>query len=124
MSVKMNASSFEADLNKFAIRTELELDTVVRKIALSLYDGITNKTPVDTGRAKGNWNLSVDSMDTSVNPKARGKKRVSLKKGDGNNVIYISNSLPYIGVLEDGHSKQAPHGMVALTLAEVRASLL
>ena len=37
--------------------------------------------------------------------------------------IWISNNLPYITALEDGHSKQAPAGMVALSLAEVSSGL-
>ena len=37
--------------------------------------------------------------------------------------IWISNNLPYIEALEEGHSQQAPHGMVALSLAEAEQGL-
>ena len=33
-------------------------------------------------------------------------------------VHYIQNSLPYMQALEDGHSTQAPAGMVAITQTE------
>jgi hypothetical protein len=120
----MSVASFGKDLKRFSKRTDLELDTVIRKVALELYDGITAKTPVDTGRAKGNWNLSVGKKNTKVNVMAKGKKGVSLKKGDGEKPIYITNSLPYINTLENGSSKQASAGMVDITVNEVRASLL
>jgi len=49
---------------------------------------------------------SIDRIISSVPIKAAGK------------VHYIQNSLPYMQALEDGHSSQAPNGMVALTETE------
>ena len=46
--------NFAGDLKKFAQSTNLEIETVVRKVAFDIYKGITQKTPVDTGRAKAN----------------------------------------------------------------------
>jgi hypothetical protein len=127
----MSVQSFGKELKAFSKRTDVKLDVTVRKVALALFDGITEKNPVDTGRAKGNWNLSVGKMDQSVNDNAtstslgRPGKAPNMKKGDGDKVIWITNSLPYINALEHGHSrKQAPRGMVSLTVNEVRASLL
>ena len=116
---------------------ETSVDEITRKIALIAYDGITKKTPVDTGRARGNWNFSVGNADTTVSSEGFGKStgshvnsptppsspkapKITLKKGDGLEDIYITNNLPYIKRLEDGHhSKQAPKGMVKVTLAEI-----
>lgn len=42
---------------------------------------------------------------------------------DGGELIYITNNLPYIERLEFGHSKQAPAGMVRLSVAEVAAEI-
>ena len=127
----MSVQSFGKELKAFSKRTDVELDVTVRKVALALFDGITEKNPVDTGRAKGNWNLSVGKMDKSTKDNAtstaKGQpgKAPNMKKGDGDKAIWITNSLPYINALEHGHSqKQAPHGMVNLTVNEVRASLL
>ncbi len=122
--------SFDKDLVNFSKRTGVELDKTVRKIALELYDGVTKKTPVDTGRAKGNWNMSVGRKDISVNnsatstPQGQSAKRPILIKGAGEKPIYITNSLPYIYALEHGHSQKASAGMVAITVNEVRVSLL
>ena len=43
--------SFNADLQRFADKTGVKLDLVVRKVALDIYEKVTVKTPVDTGRA-------------------------------------------------------------------------
>lgn len=32
-----------------------------------MYEAIVLRTPVDTGRARGNWNVSVNTIDSSVN---------------------------------------------------------
>ena len=99
---------------------ETSVDEITRKIALIAYDGITKKTPVDTGRARGNWNFSVGSPDSTIDENATKIKPAKLKKGDGLEDIYITNNLPYIKRLEDGHSKiKAPKGMVKVTLAEI-----
>ena len=122
--------SFNADLQRFADKTGVKLDLVVRKVALDIYEKVTVKTPVDTGRAKGNWNMSVGRKDTSTNdnatstPQGQPAKKPFLIKGSGVSVIYITNSLPYIYALEHGHSQKASAGMVAVTVNEVRASLL
>jgi hypothetical protein len=39
-------------------------------------------------------------------------------------IAYIQNNLPYAQRLEDGWSKQAPAGMVALSLAELQAEIV
>lgn len=136
----MTAQGFNIDLRKFAQKTGLELDTVVRKVALDAYSRVTKKTPVDTGRARANWNVGVGSPDLSVeddgfkkgtgshrgkssSPSSPQASEVTLSRGDGNKTIYITNSLPYIHTLEDGHSTQAPNGMVSLTLSELAAGI-
>ena len=91
---------------------------VVRKLAFEAYNGVTLKTPVDTGRARGNWNIGAGSPDLSTTEQTS-SPRPSLAKGDGEKVIYITNNLPYIERLEDGWSKQSPSGMVGLTMIEL-----
>jgi hypothetical protein len=118
-------TNFELDLKKFAKETGLELELVCRKIALNAYDKVTKKTPVQTGRARGNWNTSVDKADTTIDESATQIKTPSFKQGDGKKVMFIANSLPYINRLEHGWSKQArnPNGMVSVTMAELKGSL-
>jgi hypothetical protein len=113
--------SFDSDLNRFIERTGIEADIAIRKIVFDGYKMVTKKTPVDTGRARANWNVSVGSIDRGVNEEARSTKTPMLRKGDGLKTTYIVNSLPYIHALETGSSTQAPNGMVTVTVNELRS---
>lgn len=91
-------------------------------LGLQIQKGISLKTPVDTGRARANWFMAEGAPDTSA---TAAKTPKDYARGDfqANGVpIFITNSLPYIVALEYGHSKQAPAGMVRVTLAEIAAT--
>jgi hypothetical protein len=119
-----NASK-RGDLQKLADKMSLNLDTVVRKSLLELTGDIIKRTPVDTGRARGNWQATVGSPATGVldaadksGDKTTGKAQDAISKATGN-IYYLTNNLPYIQALEYGHSKeQAPHGFVRLAVAD------
>jgi hypothetical protein len=92
-----------------------------RTLGINLHARISNRTPVDTGAAKGNWlvGFTTPPMHISEN---RGIQDVSaqLNTYQWPETIYIVNNLPYIQKLEDGHSRQAAPGtMVALSIAEL-----
>ena len=59
-----------------------------------IFDSIVEHTPVDTGYAQSQWEIDFPSEDECE----------------------ISNGCDYISYLEDGHSSQAPHGMVQVAL--------
>lgn len=105
------------------------LEATKGAIALEAFSKIVRRTPVLTGKARGNWNLSVGTPDlterrpaptgqTSIN---RAKQVLGSNRSGAGKIkrIYIANGLPYILRLENGWSKQAPAGMVAITLAEL-----
>ena len=83
---------------------------------------------MDTGRARGSWTISVNQADRSVLPPAPpgqvyppppiGALDVRI-----NEQIVISNNLPYILELENGHSQQAPVGMAAVSIEEVQLKM-
>ena len=108
---------------------------VRKNYTFALYSSIVKKTPVDTGRARANWNVSAGSPDLSTSEETReSPKSIStIPDPQGDESMFISNNLPYITKLEyggypnppkggngktvDGYSKQAPEGMVGVTLA-------
>lgn len=91
-----------------------------------LHDGMDINAPEGYvgGRFRGNWQFSIDSpadgeLD-AVDPS--GNSAVAALKAQVSGLTigqtaYIVNNLPYAIPLEYGHSKQAPHGMVRVTLA-------
>ena len=112
----MSIQSFDADLEKYLVVMGVGVDKAVRTIAMDLYNNITQMTPIDTGRAKGNWNTGIGAPDTSISENATTVKPFKAKIGDGLKAIYITNNLPYINKLEYGSSQKAPNGMVRVSI--------
>jgi len=76
------------------------------------------------GRFKNNWYVGFDSQPTESNdtPDAsgqgsntRGLAMLEVFRVGHVSSIYFTNNLPYAQALENGHSSQAPGGMVGLT---------
>lgn len=125
----MSARDFAIDLKKFGEITREQGRVIFRKIALDLDARIVLGTPVDTGRARGNWFPSINTpssrVDLSASDKSGGSA-ISAAQGivtvaDLGDTIWFTNNLPYILPLENGHSKQAPIGMVDVNLNAVAA---
>lgn len=109
---------------------ELEDNTekFVRALGLEAMGRLMRKTPVDTGRARANWNASVGSPKREVDEDLRASDVRSQQQsaeqeiaefGPGES-LYLTNALPYIPPLEDGHSDQAPQGMIKVTAEELK----
>jgi hypothetical protein len=128
--------SFEDDLRKFEAKTTRKLTQVGRKVALELFRRVIYKTPVDTGRARANWQVTIGTPAAGTieiddtNGGATMSKATAASAGfRAGDTIYLTNNLPYIRKLEEGgypdgpktvggFSRQAPAGMVALTVQE------
>lgn len=127
---------FEAALKKFNAEVAAFANTLMpqqfvafhKKIALDALRSIVLRTPVDTGRARGNWQVTIDVPAEGVMDEVDGGGMATVSKGTGAlgglgpyRVVWLTNNVPYIGELEKGSSTQAPTGMVALTITEMRA---
>lgn len=118
-----NIKNFNDELQKFILVTGVSVDKGVRTLAIRLYDGITKMTPVDTGRAQGNWNMGIGAPDLSINEGATSIQPFNPKIGDGLKTIYITNNLPYINVLEYGNANREPVGMVKVTMNNIKVEI-
>ncbi len=112
-----------------------QISIVHRKICLDLTSKVVFRTPVDTGRARMNWQPSrgapaegvigergerFPGAGSSVMGEATSQV-FSLKPFD---VYFLTNNLPYIERLAEGHSPQAKDGeMIDQSLAEIEESL-
>lgn len=109
---------FDKDTTKFVKRIEgEEVGKRVRIITLDLFRRFRQLAPVDTGRYRAAWNIGIERPDTSVPPPSARVQTGSapfaaLRKLKPFPVVYITNSLPYAKRLEDGHSGQAPTGVL------------
>lgn len=111
-----NPNDFSAAFARQVKAIQLKLDAIPGKVALELLGSLVEKSPVDTGRFKANWTVSdLKPGSTIPDPRDGIEALKSFKPG---NSIFISNNLPYARKLEYGWSKQAPSGMVRLTVQE------
>ena len=109
--------SFSEDIKDFSDKVNKAAVNTFRGTALSLFSKVVIRTPVDTGRLRGNWFSSIN-----ISPKGKGSEGYEgtvsrAKLGDS---IYLTNNLPYADAVENGSSDQAPHGMVKVTVNEFK----
>jgi hypothetical protein len=132
MPATSNAFEFAINLEKIGEQLiDKALTETVKKISMMALRGVVLKSPVDTGRFRGNWNVSIGAADWSTTEEVDKDGSDTLMKGNAvirsipeYKVIWICNGLPYARALETGWSKQAPAGMVALTVAEIESTLV
>jgi hypothetical protein len=96
------------------------VDDTLRKVALVANQTVIMATPVDTGRARANWQVSIDTeIDSEVDSTdAQGamSRNAETIRGYRNGSIILQNNVAYIGALNNGSSAQAPSGFVERAL--------
>lgn len=119
--------TFESDVSKWRALTDEALAGVLQGVALKMTSRVILRTPVDTGRLRGNWQVGLNSRPqdllTAPDKSGRGttaKAQTTIGRAKARDRISIMNNLPYANPIEDGSSKQAPQGMVKVTVKEFR----
>jgi len=104
------------------------------QLTLFIHDGVIKRMPYLTGQAIRNTKASAGRRDRSfdpVDPRAplSRERAVNLARRTQDNVrrrikpfgkTFVRLNASYSSFLEHGSSRQAPQGMVAVTLAEAR----
>jgi hypothetical protein len=135
----MAQSIFGAQIQAWIDKTKGNADKVVRYALLTLDTRLVNRSPVGDasywihpapksyagGRFRGNWQVSIGSPANSIldvtdkdgsSTLAAGAAVIAVAKaGD---IHYLINNLPYAQRIEKGWSRQAPIGLVAITVVE------
>jgi hypothetical protein len=125
---KIDTRRFEADIAKFAEQVKIAPELVVRKLALDIFTDLLRASPVDTGRFRANWTLSLGTPNrrilwamSDIGKQMQAQINLAAKRvqqADGTQVIYITNNLPYAERLNEGWSQQAPAGFVQMAIAK------
>ena len=129
--------SFSDDIAKFAVKVQNNSDQVVRSTVFKIMERIDMRSPVGNpalwaskpskgyvgGHFRANWQLGIGSLAGGIIEGhnygiALSREKAKMPEKAGGKVFYYGNNLPYAQALEDGHSTQAPRGMVALTTVE------
>lgn len=137
-----NLDEFNKELEAFVADIPNQVTAIQKKIVLEALRRVVLRTPVDTGRARANWQVTIAKPATGVVSEfedvGTGTKRAAapgmevggedvFEKGlaviadlPPYQIVYVSNNVNYIEFLEEGSSEQAPEGMAALTVQELR----
>lgn len=114
--------SFADALKMFAEDTEAKAHDLVREVVLETGERVIARSPVDTSAFRSNWRYGLETRDAFFNEAARGITELNnleeLPKRAAGFVHFVSNAAPYGPALENGHSGQAPNGVVRLTAVE------
>jgi len=146
-SIEVETEEFNRHIKDFLAGTSVDTNKAIKKFAFDLVGRIIRKTPVDTGRARAGWLVAYSKLGGSGKwisfgktiPKSRSGKgfsRAQVIKGQGegsytehlgkymNKWVEIVNGVSYIIFLEYGSSRQAPYGMVRVSMRELRGATL
>lgn len=136
-------SDFQADISAFVKKAKGNTDKVVRKIILDVGTRIVLRSPVGDakywkgkppkgyvgGRFRGNWQYGFGVIPTGELPNIDkngsstiGKLASGVLASPVAGLHYLVNNLPYAKRIEEGWShRQAPQGVVGLTILEFKA---
>lgn len=99
---------------------------VVKGTLIGMGTRIIKRSPVDTGRFRGNWQFTIGSPaigNTANTTPPTSDLMAKANALEAGMVFFMTNNLPYGERLEFGYSNQAPAGMVRVSLAELEQVL-
>lgn len=134
--------SFALDLRKFAEKAGRRADEAVGGIVMAIHAKVDERSPVGDatywknpppkgyvgGHFRGNWQLGVNTIPGGellrVDPTGntvRAEVRAAIPERAAGPIYYLTNNVPYAQRLEHGWSRQAPTGVVGVTVTEFGA---
>lgn len=129
--------TFALDLQRFAEKTKDKADAAIGNIVVRVHAELDRRSPVGDakywkhpapagyigGHFRANWQLGVDVRPASELPgidttgdKTRAAVVAEVPKEAAGRVFWLVNNTPYANRIEQGHSRQAPTGLVGLTV--------
>jgi len=119
VGVKMNLIGVESEFARMTSELITLINGVQRASGIAVTADLQLQTPIDTGRARGSWTVGKSrvAMDAAVSTRERGRVLGPLSSSRIE-TLYITNGTPYIQLLNDGSSSQAPPRFIEKTLSK------
>ena len=101
------------------------VETVVKKVTADVTANLQEATPVKTGWAQSNWVPKIgrgingvvgSKVGVLTTAQITGLLEVQSRYKVSQGKVFINNNVPYILVLNDGTSTQAPRGFVQIAI--------
>jgi hypothetical protein len=125
--VEVETRQLNEKLGRFLEVLQRDASQTVRTVALELLRRIQMRTPVDTGRCKNSFHMVQPGTPVDVFAYAdnhgKGFDGSLSDASTGDTEAVVGTDVEYAIFLERGHSRQAPYGMVALSVAELTGAL-
>jgi hypothetical protein len=129
MAVTTNAAQFAANLNRYGQGLRRRGSDVVNGVTLLVYGEILEPWPVDTGRSRFSWAISLHVAGSFLPPPGSYRKPdpaqfVSVLQGaslEATRVIFTN--LDYPKWIEFGNSRRAGLHILSMVVARWRARL-
>ena len=122
-------------LRQQAKNIESNASLLVRRCATVVIEELAVRTPIDSGRAKSNWIVTLNSPTVAkIEPHHFGvlgstapqtiktvqaRAAIVINRFKIGDTVIIQNNLDYIVDLEKGSSKQSPAGFIHQSLARI-----
>jgi hypothetical protein len=136
-----DGAKFALDISALVLRRQQTMDKIVRKVVLDIGKKLVMRSPVGDGsywktppppgyvggRFRANWQYGEGTVPKGYSSAIDASGAVSLssialiKPDAAGKIHFLTNNLPYARRLEDGWSRQAPHGMLAVTVVEFQS---
>ena len=132
--------SFSAEISSFTSISALNVNRLVRAVIIDVAEELVDRSPVGDpaswnspapanykpGHFKANWHHKQGSTDSSIRDTVDPTGDVSMNQIRSSalnaskpaDIHFLYNNVPYAMALENGHSDQAPNGIVALTVLD------
>ena len=112
----------DSNVKRYISIQEKKIPECMLLFMIEFYRQVTYINPVLTGRSRWGWNCSIKKPDLTIPPDGnygwdigRADRVFTVEAVTGKDTLYISNAVPYIRVLNNGWSKQAPARFVQLS---------
>ena len=121
---------FVKRIRKRARQVETGSSNALRTLALVINQTVIGATPVDTGHARANWQVGIDAPISKEIEEEDKSGEATIARNAGTirgatpkKSIILSNNVPYINVLNEGSSAQAPAQFVQIAVLEAVAAV-
>ena len=133
----MMAGAFELQLAEFARKAGARADDVVASVVVRIAAELDQRSPVGDaaywkhkppkgyigGHFRANWQLGVNARPLSeiagidlTGERTQGRILAAIPNEAAGKTFWLANNAPYAQRLENGWSRQAPQGLVGLTV--------
>ena len=124
-----NIEQFNAAMIIATKKIDGDIQKFIKQVCLEVFKRFIMRTAVDTGRARGNWQVEINraavgTVDEGMWDQVFNRGAAKIAQIPPFSVTHITNNVEYVYYLEYVRpSQQHPEGMVEITLQEMKTWL-